>query len=295
MQRDLTERIENAIDETQPLDQASNWLRKTSTKLFLDSPFRPLKTFLNGTWLEHPLHPALTDVPVGAWTMAMLLDVADLATGEANLGQASGIATGTGALAGAGAIVTGLMDYTDTDSPEVKVGFVHGITNILAMLLFTISFFWRWRDNWRTKREHVLLSGLGYLIVTIGAYLGGSLVFRQGVMVNRNAYRSGPKEFTPAIALSDLPENQLKRVEVKDQPILLVRRGEQVYAIGAVCSHYGAPLEKGKLLDGAVECPWHYSVYALKDGSYLQGPTCAPVPAYDVRISQGQVEVKMRK
>ncbi len=297
MQRDLSEWLESTISGSKVLSDSAQWLRNLSTRLFLDSPFRPIKTFLNGTWLEHPLHPALTDVPVGAWTVAMFLDAADLALDEPALGLASGLTTGFGALGASATIVTGLMDWTDTESSEMAVGFTHGITNTIATLLFTTSFFMRWRDKWRTNNTHFALSTLGYLTLTLGAYLGGSLVFRQGLMVDRNAYRQGPKDFTPALALADLPENQPKRVEVKNQPILLLRQGDQIYAIGAVCSHLGGPLDKGKLdtQNCTVECPWHYSIYSLEDGSYKQGPTTAPVPAYDVRINNGQIEVKLRK
>lgn len=112
-------------------------------------------------------------------------------------------------------------------------------------------------------------------------------------MVNRNAFRQGPKDFTYAIALTDLQENKPTRVLVEGQPVLSVRRGEQVYAIGAVCSHLGGPLEKGRLDGETIECPWHYSVYSLQDGSYRTGPTTAPVPAYVARINNGAVEVRL--
>ncbi len=294
MERDLSELVETTLENTQQVKGPAQWLHDLSIKLFLDSPFQPIKTFLNGTWLEHPLHPLLTDVPVGAWTAAMLLDAVEMTTG-ADVGEATGIATGLGALAGSAAIVTGLMDFTDTDPPEQTVAFTHGIINITATLLFSLSFFLRWRDKWRTSWLHVMLSGLGYLVVTVGAYLGGSLVFRNGVMVNRNAYRQGPKDYTPAMPLADLVENKPRRIDVNNQPILLVRQGERVYAVGAICSHYGGPLDKGKLGDCTIECPWHYSVYSLEDGRYLKGPTTSPIPAYDVRIDNGIIQLKQRK
>ncbi len=294
MDRDVTEALETSIAETPALKQTGSDLRNLATRLFLESPLRPLKNFLNGTWLEHPLHPVLTDVPVGAWTVAMALDALELA-GVEGLGEATGIATGLGTAAALGAVTTGLMDYTDTTPPDSTVGFTHGLINTAATLLFGLSFLWRWRDGWRTQGKHVFLSSLGDMLITVGAYIGGSLVYRRGVMVNRNAYSSGPKDFAPVLAVEELAPNHLKRVDVDDQPVLLVKQGDRIWAIGAVCSHLGGPLEKGRLVDGCVECPWHYSLYRLEDGSYKQGPTTSPVPAYDTRINNGKIEVRLRQ
>ncbi len=293
MGRDITETLESAIEKEPAIKSVSDGVRNWNTRTFDETSLRSLKNFLNGTWLEHPLHPLLTDVPIGAWTISMALDLLSM-FGVEGLGEASAISTGLGTAAATGAAVTGLMDFTDVDPPEGAVGATHGIINILATLFFGLSFFLRWRDRWRTSGLHVLLSTIGYLLVSVGAYLGGSLVFRQGVMVNRNAYRKGPKEFTPVLRAEELASGVMKRVEVKGQPILLVKQGDSIYAIGAVCSHYGAPLEKGKLVDGCIECPWHYSLYSLQDGSYKRGPTTSPVPAYDTRINNGQIEVRMR-
>lgn len=290
MQRDFDERIEHAIVSEPTISRTSKSFTKLLTQTFLESSLRPLKTFLNGTWLEHPLHPVLTDIPVGAWTASMFLDVLSL-FGVRGLDRASGIITGVGVLGGAGAIGTGLMDLTDTGDPDRSIGLTHGVINIFATSMFALSFVGRWKNGWRTRPSHVMLSALGYAALTAGAYIGGSLVYRHGVMVNRNAFREGPDEFQDAIALADLPENKPTRVLVKGEPILLVRRASNLYAIGAVCSHLGGPLQEGKLQDGTIQCPWHYSVFALKDGSYQQGPTTAPVPAYRVRIQNGMVQV----
>lgn len=294
MPRDLDERIQAKLNQVEPLGDVSKSLRKWLSDTFLHTPLRPVKNFLNGTWLEHPLHAVLVDIPIGAWTTAMLLDASTLALGTRDLGKASSIAIGVGSLGAVGAIASGLMDYTDTDPPEDRVILTHGLINLSATLLFSTSLLLRARSGWRTQPSHVALAGLGYALVTVGGFFGGSIVYRQGVMVNRNAYRKRPKEFRRAIALMDLAENTPKRVDVEGQPILLVRRGEMVYAVGAVCSHYGAPLEQGELRDDLIECPWHCSLYSLRDGSYKRGPTTAPLPAYETRVLDGNVEVRLQ-
>ena len=295
MNRDVTEAVDSAIEKTTLLKKLGDALRSLDVRLFLESPLRPLKNFLNGSWLEHPLHPLMTDIPVGAWTVAMLLDLLGLVAGVPGLGVASGVATGLGIAGAAGAVGTGLMDQMDTDPPEVTVAFTHGAINIVATLLFAVSFVWRWIDNWDTGWGQFILSAIGYVTVAVGAYLGGSLVYRQGVMVNRNAYRKGPKDFVSVLPASQLAANTLKKVDANGQPVLLFKQGDQISAIGAVCSHYGAPLEEGKIVDGCVECPWHYSLYSLSDGSVKRGPTTSPVPAYETRVSDGQIQVRLRK
>jgi nitrite reductase/ring-hydroxylating ferredoxin subunit/uncharacterized membrane protein len=295
MQRDLDEKVETALASSETLRKTAKATRKWLSDTFVSSPLQPLKNLLNGTWLEHPLHPVLTDIPIGAWTVAMVLDAASVFMGVRHLGKASAIAIGIGTLGAVGAAATGVMDYTDTEEPEDTTALTHGLVNLTATLLFTGSFLLRQRDRWQTRPSHVALASLGYAAVTVGGFLGGSLVFRHGVMVNRNAHRKSPKKFTPAIALADLHENKLTRVEVAGEPILLLKRGEQIYAVGAVCSHYGAPMEQGQVQDTNIECPWHYSLYSLEDGSYLRGPTTAPLPVYETRITDGQVTVRLQK
>ena len=120
------------------------------------------------------------------------------------------------------------------------------------------------------------------------------MVFHCGVMVNRNAYRSGPAEFIAALSPGELEEGKPRRVDVAGEPVLLVRSRGEVFAVGAVCSHYGAPLEEGTLVDGAIQCPWHASRFALKDGSVREGPACAALPSYETRIAGNQLQIRLR-
>jgi nitrite reductase/ring-hydroxylating ferredoxin subunit/uncharacterized membrane protein len=295
MKRDISERLATAAANSGLIKGIADPLYDILNKLLQETPLRPLKLFANGTWLQHPLHPLLTDVPVGAWTLAMLLELIALLFGVQNLGIASTIAIGLGVLAALAAIVTGFSDWMDVDPPEKALGMLHAILNIISTILFAVAFFMLWSSGWTVTVPAFVIALIAYLIITLGAFIGGDLVYRMGTMINRNAYRSGPKDFVPAIAFSDLTENQTKRVEVKGQPILLLRRGDKVYAVGAVCSHYGGPLEKGKIIGSTVQCPYHYSRFSLEDGSVKEGPSSSPVPAYDTQVVGGQVQVKLRK
>lgn len=293
MKRDLTERIASTLTHSGTIRGLASAIQKLMQAL-LPGSLKPLKDFLNGTWLEHPVHPVLTDVPVGAWTVAIVLDLIALIFGVGDLGLASAIVIGLGVLVALGAIVTGLTDWMDVDPPELAVGVTHGLINIAATILFAISFVMRWAGNWQITVANFVPALVGYIVLTVGAYIGGSLVYRMGVMVNRDAYRTGPADFVPVLRIDQLPDNKPTRVDAQGQPVCLIRRGEDVYAIGAVCSHYGGPLEEGQLTDGTIQCPWHYSQFSIKDGRVQAGPATAPVPAYQVRIRNDQIQVKAR-
>src|SRR5262249_16166599 len=223
MKRDLSDRVEIAIINSNAAKRVAAPLDALLNRLFQPAALRPLKLLLNGTWLGHPLHPLLTDVPIGAWTVTILLDLIALIFDLPTLGLAAAIAIGLGVLAALGSAAAGLMDWMDVDPPEKAVGVTHAILNTSATVLFAVSLLIRWGSHWRPGLGSFLVALAGYLVVSGGAYLGGGMVFRMGVMINRNAYRKGPDDFLSACAVVDLPEGQPRRVEVSGQPILLLR------------------------------------------------------------------------
>ena len=295
MERDLTERISARIISSSLLKKISGPLDQFLNRCFQASALRRLKIFLNGTWVGHPLHPVLTDIPIGAWTLALLLDLIGLLFQLPQLGLASSIAVGVGVVGAAGAAAAGLMDWIDVDPPEKAIGAFHATLNISATALFLASFLIRWGQHWQLGWGAFAFALAGYLLVTGAGYLGGIMVFHMGVMINRNAYRSGPDDFRPAAAAGDLAEGQLKRLVIEDQPVLLAKLNGKFHALGAVCSHYGAPLNEGTVVGGTIECPWHASRFSLEDGSVVQGPACAAIPAYDCRIVNDKVQIKIRR
>jgi nitrite reductase/ring-hydroxylating ferredoxin subunit/uncharacterized membrane protein len=226
--------------------------------------------------------------------LTIFLDLIGLLFKLPQLGLASSIAIGIGVVGALGAAAAGLMDWMDVDPPEKAVGAFHATLNTSATVLFLASFLLRWGQHWQPGWGAFVLALAGYLLVMCGGYLGGVIVFHLGAMINRNAYRSGPDDFTPAATTDELVEGELKRVLTEEQPVLLVKLNGTIYAVGAVCSHYGAPLNEGTVVQNTIECPWHLSRFALEDGRVVQGPACAAVPVYDCRIVNTQVQIKMR-
>lgn len=295
MERDFTERISTRIIKSNSIGKIIASLDKLLNRCLGAPAMRRLKIFLNGTWIGHPLHPMLTDIPIGAWTLTIILDLVGLLFGLPQLGLASSITAGIGVAGALAAAVAGLADWMDVDPPEKAIGAFHATVNVSASTLLLISLLMRWGRDWRLGWTTFFVALAGYLLVMIGGYLGGAMVFHKGVMINRNAYRSGPDDFKPAVATRELAEAQLKRVLVEEQPVLFLKLGGTVYALGAVCSHYGAPLNEGTIVDRTIECPWHASRFALEDGRVVQGPACASVPVYDCKIVNDQVQIKFRR
>src|SRR5215471_15783259 len=181
MKRTLSDRVEIAIINSNAAKRVAAPLDAVLNRLSQTAALRPLKLVLNGTWLGHPLHPLLTDVPIGAWTVAILLDLIALIFVVPALEPAATIAIGLGILAALAAAAAGLMDWMDVDPPEKAVGVTHGILNVSATVLFAISLLMRWESQWGTRVGSCLVALTGYLVVSGGAYLGGGMVFRMGV------------------------------------------------------------------------------------------------------------------
>jgi len=248
-----------------------------------------IKNFLHGTWLGHPLHPVITDVPIGAWTAALALDVAQLTTGRKEFGQGADVAIELGLLGAVGAALAGLTDWSDTDGRARKAGVVHGLLNVGATVLYTSSLLLRKREQ-RGKAQ--ALAMLGYAISGASAYLGGSLVYHEKIGVDHAPREALPEKFVPVMLDADLPENKLVRVKANGVKVLLVRRGEQIHALADACSHLSGPLSEGELEGNSVRCPWHGSCFALDDGHVIDGPATHPQPCLEARVRSGYIEVR---
>lgn len=248
-----------------------------------------IRNFLNGTWLGEPLHVVLTDVPVGAWTVAMCFDALESIGNHREFALAADTSLAIGVLAALGAAATGLTDWSDVDPPARQMGLLHGVLNLGATALFATSLLLR--KN-KARAGGRVTAALGYGVMTYAAHLGGKMVYKHRVGVDRTDGLTFPENFTPALPASELADSQPTRATHDGVPILLVRRGERVFAMAETCSHFNGPLSEGKLVDGSIECPYHASRFALEDGRVINGPAVHPQPCLEVRIREGQIEVR---
>jgi nitrite reductase/ring-hydroxylating ferredoxin subunit/uncharacterized membrane protein len=245
---------------------------------------------LHGTWLGHPLHPLLTDITIGAWTFGVFFDVLWLVTQKKAHRRTADLLVRIGTVSAIPTAATGIMDYSTIKKDAVAHGALHGILNAAGLVLNILSL--RARDNHHHSTGRAL-SFIAFGGLLISAWIGGEMTYRLRVGVNHSKAPSEPKGWTPALPDDELPDRQPRRVEVMGYPVLLYRDGATVNAIGAVCSHAGGPLEKGKVYAGCVQCPWHDSVFRLDNGQVVHGPATYHQPRYETRIRDGQIELRV--
>ncbi|MGI8534625.1 MAG: Rieske 2Fe-2S domain-containing protein [Candidatus Limnocylindrales bacterium] len=240
-------------------------------------PLRFLKDFLNGRWLGHPVHSALTDLPIGIFLLVIVFDVLAIP-------GAASTALFIGILATLGAALTGYADYTDTDGRARVVATVHSTVMTVALVVYIVSLILR--TNSGVQTVPIILSIIGFVLVSVGAYIGGEVVYSLGNMVDRHAWRfSGTPKWQP-LDVTDVPEGVPVKAKAGAQSLVLVREGETVHAMHDVCAHAGGPLSEGRVVDGCIECPWHASRFELRTGHRKRGPTTHDQPLYEVRRTE---------
>ncbi len=275
------------------LDRAASGMQAIAARsLSRKGPVRrSVKNALHGTWLGHPLHPALTDVPLGAWTAAVVLDSAALATGRRALSQAADAAIAVGLVGAVGAAITGLNDWQHTDYGPRRTGVVHALLNTAALAIWAGALVAR-RAGARRIGSTLSLAGIATSISA--AYLGGHLVFEDRIGTDHSAGTEPPAEFTPVLDDAELGEGAIRRVEANGMALLLSRLSGQIHAIADTCSHLGGPLSQGRREGCIVVCPWHASRFDLRTGRVVDGPATFPQPRLDVRVRDGRIEVRRR-
>lgn len=250
----------------------------------LFGPIRPIKDLLNGRWLGHPLHAALTDIPIGLLLGVVILDLLDQRA-------AADIAVVATILFMVLSAIAGLADYTDTDGTARTRATTHATLMTVALVTLLISLVLRAGDP-ADRLVPVVLGLIAFGLVSAGAFIGGDVVYLFGNMVSRHAFR-GPGTKWVRLDLGDLADldalaeaTPLKaRAGIND--LVLVRLGGRVFALHATCAHAGGPLDKGTVVNGCIQCPFHGARYRLEDGHVVRGPSVYDQPAYEIQAAEG--------
>ncbi len=251
-----------------------------------------LHNLLDGTWLGAPLHPALTDVPVGAWTTAFALDAVSAVTGSAQARTAADGALAVGIVGAVPAALTGASDWQDLTGETRRIGTLHGLLNTAGLTLNIASLACRRQNQYGKGRA---LSALALAISGTAAHLGGELSFGLGVRVNQTFDGAQPPEFTAVSDLGSagLQAGEMGRVTLDGTAVLLARaQSGHLCAIANTCSHLGGPLDEGMREADVVTCPWHGSRFDLCSGRVLEGPAVFAQPRYEVRERDGEIQMR---
>ena len=250
---------------------------------------REVADVLHGKQIGHPLHPILTDITIGSWSLGVLFDFFGILTRSRTSQKAANRLIALGTLSAVPTALAGITDFSGIKQDAAGHGAAHGIVNSVALF-----FFWR---SMRARAKGNQLSGfyfavLGLGMMTLASWLGGDLVYNRKVGVNHTPETRIADDWTAVLPNAELKSGTLQRVDVQDYPVLLYKRNRKISAISAVCSHAGGPLEEGTLKDDCVECPWHKSVFDLQDGHVVHGPATFEQPHFETRVRDGQIEIR---
>ena len=250
-----------------------------------------VKSLLNGTPLRHRLHPTLVAVPIGAWLMATVLDVAEGRSERRNrhgLRAASDTSVAVGIASALPTAISGVADWADLGGHQRRVGMAHALLNSVALGCYGVSLALRMRGSQQRGLAKVFSSaGLG--VLGLSGALGGELVYTLGVNIPHTIYPKPPEDETDVLASDELVEGTPVVVEVGRVPVLLLRHDGAVHAVQEWCPHAGGPLSQGTFDGAVVECPWHQSRFCLADGAPLQGPASVPLRTFTVREVGGRI------
>jgi nitrite reductase/ring-hydroxylating ferredoxin subunit/uncharacterized membrane protein len=277
----LLERLESARVLDGPTEKLAKAVRSSV-------PPGAVKDALSGKPLGHALHPLLTDVVIGSWTSATVLDL----VGGSKARPAAERLIGVGILAALPTVASGATDWADTTvkSPPVRrLGAVHAALNAGALALYGASLAAR-RSGRQARGALLGLAGAG--VLGASGHLGGHLSYVRGVGVAETAFADPIADWTPACFDAEVREGEPFVATVAGQDVLLVRQDGAVRALADRCNHRGGPLHRGTLQDGCVTCPWHASRFRLEDGSVDRGPASSPQPTYDVRVAGDRIEIR---
>jgi nitrite reductase/ring-hydroxylating ferredoxin subunit/uncharacterized membrane protein len=275
----------NTFERAKKLDEPAQAIAKKVRALLSAGA---VKDAISGTWLGHPVHPPLTDLVIGPFLAASVLDFLAPRSGE----RAARRLIAVGIAAATPTALTGISDWADTELSDEgvrRVGLIHAGANLSALLLYTASLAARWRGR-RGRGVFLALTGAGLLGGS--GYLGGHMSYVRGVGVNQTVFDAGPDKWTPVLNDAELAVGKPHSGAAADTPVLLVRNGNDIYAIHDRCGHRGCLLSEGELQGHVITCSCHGSQFDVRDGTLLRGPAVTSQPGFDTRTTDGRIEVR---
>jgi nitrite reductase/ring-hydroxylating ferredoxin subunit/uncharacterized membrane protein len=249
----------------------------------------------------HPIHPALIPFPFAFLTGAFAFDLVGRATGHASWWTAAGYLAVSGIATALLAAVPGLIDYLRTVPPHSsgkRRATLHMVLNLSAVTIFVLATWLRGRTV-APDTSVLVLEGLAVAVLFAGGWLGGVLVSRNQISVDHRYAQAGkwkeeritvrPDQPVIVAASDELKVNQMKLLHLKGQRVVIGRTEEGYVAFDDRCTHRGGSLADGVMIGGVVQCPWHGSQFACRNGAVRAGPAKEPVRSYPVVERAGNV------
>jgi nitrite reductase/ring-hydroxylating ferredoxin subunit/uncharacterized membrane protein len=265
-----------------------------------------------------PIMSAVLNAPVlagqlqQARRMSFMLDLLSFFLGQPALFQASywsmALGVGTGLLAA----VPGVVDYTEIRHrhPAGQTATWHMLLNVAAIVLYGFSLGIRYPVYGEAASPDWLqfLLALGALgVLMFSGYLGGTLVYDDGIGVGRHRHkgrlpqetiRVTPEEgsgFATVGKEENLGEGESWRVDLEGTIVTVARMPEGFVAFQEFCTHRYGPLSEGCLREGQVECPWHRSRFDVRTGEVTEGPAKLGLKVFEVEVREGKVRLRQAR
>ncbi|PYK40261.1 MAG: hypothetical protein DME49_01025 [Verrucomicrobia bacterium] len=276
-----------------------------------------LKDFLEGKPLRHPVHPMLVHFPIGLFILSLLLDLASLAFPSVpNLVRDSFYAMLVGIITALFAAVPGFVDYTDirSDHPAKRTATAHMILNLLVVALYGINLGVRssMLADSKIPLLPLVLSLVGVALLSASGYLGGRLVYDEGISVGRHKRRTPTPEdtlhfsaahfaqneqsdvvFIPVPEAERLQEKETLRAEIDGQVIAIAKIDNHFYGFQEFCTHRSGPLSEGSFEGFNVQCPWHNSCFDVRTGKVTNGPAKVDLKTFKMEMRDGKICVRI--
>jgi nitrite reductase/ring-hydroxylating ferredoxin subunit/uncharacterized membrane protein len=251
----------------------------------------------------HPVHPMLIPFPFAYLVGAACLDAWSRASNRREWAQTAKHMRALGIGSALLAAVPGIIDYFTAVPPNSSAkdrATSHALFNLSALGLFAAAA--AGSNGSRPPAWTLAAEAAGAALLSVGGWLGGTLVYRNQIAVDHRYAEAGewePKTLPPAPEAASLdvgPEDQLqvdqmKLLRVGDRRLVLARTDRGYVAFDDRCTHKGGPLSDGVLACGRVQCPWHGSQFDVPTGSVQHGPAEEPIATYEVEMKAGRVLV----
>ena len=254
---------------------------------------------------SHPIHPILVSFPIALWTAALLADVGGVLLDHGLLWAAGFFAILGGAVGAVLAAIAGVMDLLSVVPPKSsarKRGMTHGLINTGVLLAFLFIAYQRGDAYARPTSMQLLFEGIAVMAMMASGWLGGTLVYRNQIGVDRryaNAGKAKERELSgwdqPVCNQAELSEGQAMLATIKGERVVVARCAEGIVAFSDHCTHRGGPLSDGAIVGCAVQCPWHGSQFDIHTGRVIAGPAKEKIRVYGIEIRDKEVYVSPKK
>jgi uncharacterized membrane protein/nitrite reductase/ring-hydroxylating ferredoxin subunit len=276
-----------------------------------------LKDLLEGRPLRHPIHPMLVHFPIGFLVLSFILDLVSLGFPEVpNLARCSFYAMLLGVITALLAAVPGFVDYSDIrrDHPGKATATKHMTLNLMVVAIYGINLWIRSsaQSDPKVSLLPLLLSIIGIGLLSASGYLGGRLIYDEGIAVGRHKRHTrtpqdtlhlstergdsdGEPIFVPVPDAEQLSNDETLRVEIDEQVMTIARIDDQLYGFQEFCTHRFGPLSEGSFHGFNVQCPWHNSCFDVRTGKVTNGPAKVDLKTFKIETRDGKVGVLLTK